>query len=352
MIAWADDLYEQTTAGHAIVLVTVIALRGSAPREVGTKMIVTASGCIGSIGGGQLEYECAQLAAGMLGGDDHLCRQKFPLGAEMDQCCGGVVEVLFESIATGCPSWLEDLRAIRAQGKTAVVATTLSGDKGSRVVIDPAAGQADPDLPDTGLSGQLALTARKLIESGSRSQFVDDVFLDVVSSTGLNIAVFGAGHVGTAVIATLSGLDAQIQWVDSRPGIFPTAPPGVQLIETDHPAGEVATMPGSGFYLVMTHSHKLDFEICQAILTRRDASYCGLIGSLSKRRQFEKRLRSNGLSQALIDQLICPIGIDGIRGKTPKEIAIAVAAEILQLYDRERFAIKSVVKTGADCIYV
>ena len=54
MIAWADDLYEQTTAGHAIVLVTVVAVRGSAPREVGTKMIVTASGCIGSIGGGQL----------------------------------------------------------------------------------------------------------------------------------------------------------------------------------------------------------------------------------------------------------------------------------------------------------
>ena len=103
MMAWTDDLYEQTTAGHAIVLVTVVAVRGSAPREVGTKMIVTASGCIGSIGGGQLEYECAQLAVGMLGRDDHLSRQKFPLAAEMDQCCGGVVEVLFESISTACP---------------------------------------------------------------------------------------------------------------------------------------------------------------------------------------------------------------------------------------------------------
>lgn len=333
MIAWADDLYEQTTAGHAIVLVTVIAVRGSAPREVGTKMIVNASGCIGSIGGGQLEYESAQLAAGMLGRGDYLSRQKFPLGAEMDQCCGGVVEVLFESITAGCPSWLTDLQAIHSQGKTAVLATKLSGDKGIKLIIDPGAGQTE-----SGASAQLVLTARKLIGSGSPSQVVDDVFLDVVSSTGFNIAVFGAGHVGTAVIATLSGLDAKIQWLDSRPGIFPTAPTGVQVIETDHPAGQVATMPASGFYLVMTHSHELDFEICQAILERRDASYCGLIGSLSKRRQFEKRLHSNGVSQAHIDQLVCPIGIDGIRGKTPKEIAIAVVAEILQFNGKVRGA--------------
>ena len=98
MSAWVDDLYEQTTAGHAIVLVTVIALRGSAPREVGAKMIVAASGCTGSIGGCQLEYQCAQLAMEMLGRNDHISRQKFPLSAEMDQCCGGAVEILFESI--------------------------------------------------------------------------------------------------------------------------------------------------------------------------------------------------------------------------------------------------------------
>ena len=70
------------------------------------------------------------------------------------------------------------------------------------------------------------------------------------------------------------------------------------------------------------------------------ASYCGMIGSQSKRRQFEKRFHSTGVDQALVDQLICPIGVNGIRGKTPKEIAIAVAAEILQFYDRERFAFK------------
>ena len=86
----------------------------------------------------------------------------------------------------------------------------------------------------------------------------------------------------------------------------------------------------------MTHSHKLDLEICAAVLARNDASYCGLIGSTSKRRRFEKQFLQLGLSQAVIDTLVCPIGVKGINGKRPAEIAIATVAEILQYYDRER----------------
>lgn len=339
MTAWLDDLHAQTTAGHASVLVTVIALRGSAPREVGAKMIVTSERCLGSIGGGQLEYQCAGLAAGILGRTDYIITRKFQLNAEMAQCCGGVVEVMFESITPDPPAWLKALLAIRSRGKTAVLATILSGDDAAKLVIDPYAKQPGAnlpraDLPGGDLMGQLALTARKLIDQGGQSQIIDGVFLDIVRNTDFNIAVFGAGHVGSAVIATLAGLDARIRWLDARPGIFQITPPGVQIIETTDITAEVAAMPPSGFYLVMTHSHALDFDICRAILAREDASYCGLIGSLSKRRQFEKRMRSGGISQTLIDRLVCPIGIDGIRGKTPKAIAIAVAAEILQSYER------------------
>jgi len=330
MTAWAEELHTKILAGHGVVLVTVIATRGSAPREVGAKMMVTADGCSGSIGGGQLEFQCAQLAAAMLGSDGHIERQKFPLGTQMGQCCGGVVEVLFESIVAGYPSWLEDLLALRSQSITAVVATTLSKGTDPKSVIGPNHGQSKTGLPE-----QLMSLAHELIEAGGPSQIMDDVFLDVVNTTGLNIAVFGAGHVGSAIVATLSGLDAQIRWVDSRPGVFRAVPAGVRAIETQHPVDEVAAMPPSAFYLVMTHSHGMDFDICQAVLTREDAAYCGLIGSRSKRRQFEKRSRSAGLEQSLIDQLVCPIGIDGIRGKTPKEIAIAVIAEVLQVHDRE-----------------
>ena len=93
-------------------------------------------------------------------------------------------------------------------------------------------------------------------------------------------------------------------------------------------------MPAGSFYLVMTHSHAMDFDICDRILRRRDARYCGLIGSKSKRRRFEKRYRQQGMPQSLIDQLVCPIGVDGISGKKPAEIAVAAAAEILKVRER------------------
>ena len=84
----------------------------------------------------------------------------------------------------------------------------------------------------------------------------------------------------------------------------------------------------------MTHSHALDFDVCDRILRRGDARYCGLIGSVSKRRRFEKRFRQQGMPQAVIDTLVCPIGVDGINGKKPAEIAVAVAAEILKIRER------------------
>jgi xanthine dehydrogenase accessory factor len=108
----------------------------------------------------------------------------------------------------------------------------------------------------------------------------------------------------------------------------------VKTIETSEPALEVAAMPPSSYYLVMTHSHPLDFDICDRILRRGDAAYCGLIGSLTKRRRFEKRFRQQGLPQSAVEHLVCPIGVTGISGKKPVEIAIAVAAEILRVYEK------------------
>ena len=93
-------------------------------------------------------------------------------------------------------------------------------------------------------------------------------------------------------------------------------------------------MPPSSYYLIMTHSHPMDFEICGRILKRGDAAYCGLIGSLTKRRRFEKRLRQQGLPQSAVEQLVCPIGVAGISGKKPAEIAIAAAAEILRAHEK------------------
>jgi len=330
MNEWIEELSDLAASGEPVVLVTVAGARGSTPREPGARMIVTAAETIGTIGGGQLEHQCTHIAVGLLGGDEMPAMRKFPLGTSMGQCCGGVVEVLFEPIASGLPEWLRDLRALHGQRQPAVIVSAT--DAASKFVVT---GDGVFDSDDYDRSAEIVEQAREVLER-RESQVIDGVFFDAVVGSDLNIAVFGAGHVGTAVVNALSGLDCNIRWVDSRRDVFRSAPRNVRTIETEEPALEVAALSPGSCYLVMTHSHPLDFEICDRILRRHDAAYCGLIGSVTKRRRFEKRFRQQGLSQADIDQLVCPIGVDGISGKKPAVIAIAAAAEVLRVHELAR----------------
>lgn len=324
MNEWITNLSDALAAGEPGVIVTVASIRGSAPRETGAKMIVTPTATIGTIGGGQLEYQCARVAVEMLGGDELPTTRRFPLGASMGQCCGGVVDILFEPVAEVHPSWLSDLRALHGQRKPAVVVTGIGECAGKFVISD------DHEFGPGQLPHNIERRARELLLGDGGAERVDDYFLEAVLNADFNIAVFGAGHVGSAVVESLSRLDCNIRWVDSRRNIFHAAMPNVRTVEAIEPALEVAAMPARSHYLVLTHSHALDFDICSRILIRRDAQYCGLIGSISKRRRFEKRFRQQGLSDDAIASLICPIGVSGISGKKPVEIAVAVAAELLQ----------------------
>ena len=126
MNGWIEDLFKLADNGQAAVLVTVIEARGSAPRGSGARMIVTGDGFQGSVGGGQLEYQCIAAAGEILDSHAHARLQKFVLGASLDQCCGGAVEVLFEPVIDGVPDWLETLHGIDLQRHAAVLATDLS----------------------------------------------------------------------------------------------------------------------------------------------------------------------------------------------------------------------------------
>lgn len=328
MNEWIDELSDLTAKGERVVLVTVAGIRGSAPREVGAKMVVTEDSTFGTIGGGQLEYQCTRLAVGMLGDGEIPMLRKFPLGASMGQCCGGVVDILFEPVSERLPSWLSDLRALHGQREDAVVVTDLAGKAGKSVVTaNHVFGDREPDA-------EIVTRAREGLQTGRTAHRIDDRFYENVVGTDLNIAVFGAGHVGSAVVRSLSALDCNIRWIDNRRNIFRSTPANVRAVESPDPPLEVAAMPRHSCFLVMTHSHALDFDICDRILRRRDVVYCGLIGSLSKRRRFEKRFREQGLRQPQVDRLVCPIGIDGISGKKPAEIAVAATAEILQAWER------------------
>jgi xanthine dehydrogenase accessory factor len=327
MNEWIDELSDLAAAGERAVMVTVAGIRGSAPREIGAKMIVTATETVGTIGGGQLEYQSTRVAVEMLDATVTTLRS-FPLGSSMGQCCGGVVEILFEPLAEGLPDWLRDLRALHGQREPAVIATRISRSKPVKMVVT-----ADQVFGGGGGEVDAALLAKsRQILAGDITITRDTQELyEPVVAPDLNIAIFGAGHVGTAVVDALASLDCNIRWIDSRRRIFRQVPSNVRSIEAPDPALEVAAMPANSFYLVMTHSHAMDFDICDRILRRSDARYCGLIGSVSKRRRFEKRYRQQGMTDTVIEQLICPIGVNGISGKKPAEIAVAVAAEILKL---------------------
>ncbi len=330
MNEWIDELSDLTAASEPCVLVTVAGIRGSAPREVGAKMIVTAKETIGTIGGGQLEYQATRIACDMLDLEERPRLRKFPLGSSVGQCCGGVVDILFEPLASGLPSWLSDVRALHGQREPAVLATPLEGDGFKAVITANNVFCTDPER----LTDRVLNASRVGIETRRIAYREEDWLLELIVGSNFNIAVFGAGHVGTAVVRSLSALDCNIRWIDSRRNVFRKTPANVRAIEAPDPACEVGAMPPGSCYLIMTHSHALDYDICNRVLMRNDAAYCGLIGSVSKRRRFEKRYRSEGMPQHLLDNLVCPIGVDGISGKKPAEIAVAASADVLRAFER------------------
>jgi xanthine dehydrogenase accessory factor len=326
---WIDELSDLAAANEAVVMVTIVALRGSAPREVGAKMLVTQRETIGTIGGGQLEHQCTRIAVRMLAGEECSSVRNFPLGSAMGQCCGGVVDVLFEPLASGLPEWLRDLRALHGQRERAALLSHIGSDRKYVLAANRRTGASAGSLP-----AAIQKQTMVMLDAGDCAMRLDDWFVATIVASDFNIAVFGAGHVGTAVVAALSSLDCNIRWIDSRRNFFRGASANVRTIEAAEPALEVAAMPPGSLYLVMTHNHALDFDICDRILRRRDSAYCGLIGSRSKRRRFEKRYRQQGMPDLLLDFLTCPIGVDGIAGKKPAEIAVAAAAEVLQAYEQ------------------
>jgi xanthine dehydrogenase accessory factor len=143
--------------------------------------------------------------------------------------------------------------------------------------------------------------------------------------------LFGAGHVGRALVTLLGQLPCEVRWVDSREQAFPPGPwpPPIEPVWSDPPQAEVAAGRPGDAWLVMTHSHDLDLALVAAILARGDAGWVGLIGSATKRARFEARLRERGLPAAQIEALVCPVGLAGLAGKEPGVIAVSVAAQLL-----------------------
>lgn len=332
MTDWIGQLARLAREQRSSVLVTVVGIRGSAPREIGAKMLVTEDESSGSIGGGQLEYECTRIACELLcpagAGRPLVHSRRIALGANCGQCCGGVVDIRFEHLPRSRAAWLDEVIRLHAK-RQALVLVTRANDAAQAHVVT--AGH------DAGCPGDVLAAARQLLEYHGEACLHGDYLLEPVMDPRLQIAVFGAGHVGTAVIDVLARTACELRWIDNRRNVFPAVvPANVTALETADPAREALAMPAEACYLVMTHSHPLDLEICARVLTRKDIAYCGVIGSAAKRRRFVRLLKMQGFSPQRLDDLRCPIGVPGIIGKQPVDIAIAVAAEVLQVRDTGR----------------
>ena len=147
-----------------------------------------------------------------------------------------------------------------------------------------------------------------------------------------HLQLYGAGHVGRAIAHLLATLPCAVQWIDERESEFPAepGPPHIQRLCVEPVEAEVPLAPPEAFYLVLTHSHALDLVLTEAILRRGDFAYLGLIGSATKRARFLARFRQRGVAALTLDRLTCPIGVPGIPGKQPEQIAVAVVAQLLQ----------------------
>jgi xanthine dehydrogenase accessory factor len=149
------------------------------------------------------------------------------------------------------------------------------------------------------------------------------------------IQVYGAGHVGQALVNLLATLPCRITWIDSRAAQFRAVPPGVTVRQVEDPIDCVQEAAPDSYFVVMTHDHPLDLALSEAILRRGDFRYAGVIGSATKAQRFRYRLEGKGIAADSLARLRCPIGLADVKGKLPAEIAVAVAGEIISVYQQQ-----------------
>jgi xanthine dehydrogenase accessory factor len=301
---WPAEVARVLSERKCVVRIVVGGVRGSAPRDIGTCMIVTPTRTIGTIGGGHLEYTAIDVARRMFDSSSPALEvQSFVLGADLAQCCGGVVELLFERYVPA------DLICLQAMAQPDSLALEIRFNQGTltRTVLKCA---ADP----------LLTLERERV-----------VWKEPLHLPCPNVWVFGAGHVGQALVRVLETLPVAVTCIDSRPAFLPQG-----RATSIHAADPLATLaqvrPGTHF-IVVTHDHALDYALCRAILERGDAAFLGVIGSSSKAARFRSRLAREGIMAESIRRLTCPIGIGGIHGKDPAVLAIAVTAQLLRAFE-------------------
>jgi len=315
-MSWAAQALSAIRRGEPLALVTLIAAEGSTPREAGTRMLVTADGQTGTIGGGALEYRAADQARRLLGQSERdWAVQDYPLGPFLQQCCGGHVRLLLERLDANDRAWLEPAARAEAAGRPYALKAHVCGARLERAFFADET-QWVGTITLIGPNGEPLSGRRPTLGEG-------DALVERIDAARPRVLLFGAGHVGQAIARALAPLPFRLDWHDSRPE---AGGPGVAVLDE---ARLIETAAGAGpddLVLILTHNHDLDYQLTRAALSAAPA-YVGLIGSATKKARFLRRLNEDGVSAA---NLTCPIGIEGLKSKAPEVIAVSVAAQLLQ----------------------
>lgn len=250
------DVWEQIAAlrreGTDFVVITITAVRGSVPGQIGAKAIVTVRGLLaGNLGGGKVEARAIDYAVDFLGGDDPCRNVTWNLQHDIGMTCGGEMSFLFEKITSGA-AW--------------------------------------------------------------------------------HIVIFGAGHVSQALVPLLANLSCRIGVIDTRLDWLEKLPArqNVTTHLVDRFEDGVKFLTERSFVLSITKGHSSDRPVLREILLKFSGiPYLGVIGSASKRAVLLRELREDGIAENLLENIICPVGLP-IGGNDPEEIAISIAAQLLE----------------------
>ena len=355
MNSWLKPVKTASALNNGFVLLTIISTKGSTPCSNGDKIVFSgAESVFGSIGGGNLEFKALSFAEELLSlNSNGTYLKKYPLGASLGQCCGGYVNVMFESFiqSDATNSWIKTVSNLLQDNEDFIVATIIDSNSEIEfsskkfVYLD---GTLSPNIDDKKISSLITKSAKDLLllsDSPTIVQFENQsgaltevCFEKVLTSEVQPVVVFGAGHISRALMPILINLPIKIYWVDDRAEQFDKYQGDTSQIDIicDDFVQSIPDLPDSSYCLVITYSHQIDFEICEKMITQNNFSYLGMIGSEIKGKKFRDRFHQKNFSEEVINKFICPIGDKQKFLKSPAAIAVTIAMDLINFIEHKR----------------
>ncbi|KAA3449055.1 xanthine dehydrogenase accessory protein XdhC [Mesorhizobium sp. SARCC-RB16n] len=303
-----------------LALVEVAGTKGSTPREKGAFMLVSPTAAHGTIGGGQLEYMAIDKARQMLGS-----LRSAPFSEYAD-----VGAAPHPPAGTFSPYSDGEKGSGRNAGDPLSPSLRGEGKGEGRRDADEAVVTLDVPLgPEIGqcCGGRVKVLIR-LVDGTIEEKLIANAESEEAHLP--HVYLFGGGHVGQALAASLALLPIHGVVIETRAEALEGMPETVETRLTPIPEAEVRNAPAGTAFAILTHDHALDFLIVAEALKRGDAAYVGMIGSKTKKATFRTWfLKSADGAEAEFARLVSPIGGDAVKDKRPPVIAALAAAEIM-----------------------